>query len=64
MTNQKWIKSFELVDMLEHINLGILKEQSCLIDAITDKENSCPKGISCRQCIENWLKAEKTEDIT
>lgn len=62
MTNQKWFRSIELADMLEYINQGILNEHACIIDAITEKYSDCPDGISCSECIKNWLKAEKEDN--
>jgi len=60
MTNQKYLKSFEMVDMLEAMNRNILNyEVGCVIDAITGEYGKCPNGVPCRECIEAFLKAEK-----
>ena len=59
MTNQKWFKSNELVDMLMALDRNIKNDHiGCIIDALTGDYTSCPEG-SCRKCIENWLKAER-----
>ena len=62
MTNQKYLKSFEMVDMLEAMNRNIKNgsDCGCIIDALTGDYTSCPEG-TCRECIENWLKAEKED---
>ena len=63
MTNQKYLKSFEMVDMLEAMNRNITDgDCGCIIEAVTGDYKSCPKKMTCHECIENWLKAEKEDN--
>lgn len=62
MTNQKWIKSFEMVDMLEAMDRNIKNGYGgCILDAIVGDRLGCPEDNTCYECIEKWLKAEKEE---
>lgn len=63
MTNQKYLKSMEFIDMLEAMNENIKNgKDSCIIDVITGEYSSCPGKLSCRQCIEKFLRAEKEDN--
>lgn len=65
MTNQRYLKSLEMVDMLDAMDRN-LKDgyNGCILDAIVGDRLGCPEGITCPECIENWLKAEKEEEDT
>jgi hypothetical protein len=64
MTNQKYLKRFELSEMLQAMNEYILnKDCSCIMDALTGDYAVCPGG-DCRKCISDWLSAEKEEEDT
>lgn len=63
MTNQKYLKSFEMVDMLEAMDRNIKNGYGgCILDAILGNYHGCTEGITCRECIGNWLKAEKEDN--
>ena len=63
MTNQRWIKSLELVDILTTMNMNIENPDcKCIIDVITGAYVDCPPTPDCRTCIKNWLKAEKEDN--
>lgn len=64
MTNQKYLKRFEMVDMLEAIGNNIKNGYGgCIMDALTGRYTECPGG-DCRRCISDWLSAEKEEEDT
>jgi hypothetical protein len=63
MTNQRYLKSMEFPEMLESINRNVLTgDCTCILDAITGDYVNCHKEkMTCRECIERFLKAEKEE---
>ena len=63
MTNQKYLKRMEFIDMLEAMNRNILKgADGCVIDALIGEYGECPKKTSCRECIEKFLRTEKEDN--
>ena len=62
MTNRRYLKMLPLADMLEGMNRNITDgDCGCIIEAVTGDYKSCPKEMTCRECIEHWLKAEKED---
>lgn len=63
MTNQRYLKSMEFSEMLEAMNRNIHNgADGCIIDAITGEYRECPKKVSCGECIEKFLRAEKEDN--
>lgn len=63
MTNQRYLKSMEFSEMLVAMQRNIRNgADECIIDAITGEYMDCPKKVTCRECIEKWLKAEKEDN--
>lgn len=63
MTNQKYLKRFEMVEVLEAIDKNMKNGyDDCIMDALTRSHIKCCGN--CRKCISDWLSAEKEEEDT
>lgn len=66
MTNRQKLLTTSEYDLLVKMNDALLGEyeaqsQHCILDVITEKDNSCRErsiACDCEECIQKWLNEE------